>query len=255
MSNSIVNPSELDYDKLTFGEKNTHASGASFVSMKYNNQQFLLQLPKLTGFGVDVFEDDKTGVKKYTMSVQFKKEKIDEDNKVKNALEGLQNFEKEVKKWAQKNSHELLKKKNASADFIDATFNEILKESKDKDSGEADGRYYTLKLKLKLNKKDEQKFDLGAFTSKKEKMDLNKDNISDLVKKWGEVKTVISPNIWIISGKIGISWNLWQLKYWEPEGGQVLNKEELCMIDSSSDEESDEENEDNKNDVVMSDSD
>ena len=86
-------------------------------------------------------------------------------------------------------------------------------------------------------------------------MDLNKDNISDSVKKWGEVKTVISPNIWIISGKIGVSWNLWQLKYWEPEGGQVLNKEELCMIDSSSDEESDEENEDNKNDVVMSDSD
>ena len=73
--------------------------------------------------------------------------------------------------------------------------------------------------------------------------------ISELIKKWSQVKVVISPNIWIISGKIGVSWNLWQVKYWEPEGSVVINKEEDCMIDSSDDEEEEEEQE------CMSDSD
>ena len=75
-----------------------------------------------------------------------------------------------------------------------------------------------------------------VFTSSKEKMNNTKDNVSELIKKV-VIKVVISPNIWIISGKIGVSWNLWQVKYWEPEGGVVINKEEDCMIDSSDEEE------------------
>jgi hypothetical protein len=240
MASNMTTPNNIDYDNLTMTDKITLGSGASFVNLKYNDQMCLFKLPKITCFGVDTFEDPKTSEKKSTMSVQFKKEQIESDESVKNAVEGLKQFEQHIKEWARKNSQELFKKKNASADFIEATFNSILKSSKDKDTEEPDGRYYTLKIKLKPNKKDEEKFDFGAFTSSKEKMNITKDNVSDLIKKWGQVKVVVSPNIWIISGKIGVSWNLWQLKYWEPEGGVVLNKEEVCMIDSSDDEDEDE---------------
>ena len=85
-------------------------------------------------------------------------------------------------------------------------------------------------------------------------MDITKENVCDLIKKWGQVKLVITPNIWIISGKIGVSWNLWQLKYWEPEGGVVLNKEDVCMIDSSDDDEEEEE-ETGDGEAIVSDSD
>ena len=250
MSSNMVTPNTIDYNKLTTTDKITLGSGASFVNLKYNDQMCLFKLPKITCFGVDTFEDQKSSEKKSTMSVQFKKENIETDESVKDAVEGLQNFEKYIKEWARKNSQELFKKKSVSPDFVDATFNSILKESKNKDTEEPDGRYYTLKIKLKPSKKDEEKFDFGAFTSSKEKMNITKENVSNLIKKWGQVKVVITPNIWIISGKIGVSWNLWQLKYWEPEGGVVLNKEDHCMIDSSDDEEEEEEEEEQEQECV-----
>ena len=255
----MVTPNEINYDNITTTDKITLGSGASFVNLKYNDQMCLLKLPKTTCFGVDTFEDPKTSEKKSTMTIQFKKEQIENDKNVKDAVEGLQEFEKYIKKWARENSQELFKKKSVSTDFIDAIFNSILKPSKNKDTEEPDDRYNTMKLKLKPSKKDESKFDCGAFTSSKEKMDITKDNVSELIKKWSQVKVVISPNIWIISGKIGVSWNLWQVKYWEPEGGAVINKEEVCMIDSSDEEEEEieeeEEEENEEEEVVESESD
>jgi hypothetical protein len=255
-NNNIVTPNNIDYEKITMGDKITLGSGASFVNIKYNSgTNLLLQLPKATSFGVDAFEDTKTGDKKYTMSIQFKKENIELDEKVKNAVDGLKEFETYIKDWAQKNSQEIFKKKVISKDYIDATFNPILKESKNKETEEPDGRYFTLKIKLKPSKKAEDKFDFGGFHSNKEKMNITKENVTDIIKKWGEVKTVITPNIWIISGKLGISWSLWQLKYWEPEGGFMLNKEDFCMIESSEEEEEEEEEDEEEHEVVVSDSD
>ena len=252
----MIAPNEINYNNLTMTDKVTLGSGASFVNLKYNDQMCLFKLPKTTCFGVDTFEDPKSLEKKSTMSIQFKKENIETDENMKNAIEGFKKFEEHIKEWAKENSQELFKKKNVSADFIDATFNSILKSSKNKDTEEPDGRYYTLKIKLKPNKKDEEKFDFGAFTSSKEKMNITKENVSDLIKKWGQVKVVISPNIWIISGKIGVSWNLWQVKYWEPEGGVVLNKEDICMIDSSDEEEEEiDENVEEEDELNDSDSD
>mgnify|MGYP001169373044 CR=1 FL=1 len=259
MSSNMITPNEIDYNNLTTTDKITLGSGASFVNLKYNNQICLFKLPKTTCFGVDIFEDPKTSEQKSTMTIQFKKEQIENNESVKDAFEGIRTFEKYIKNWAKENSQELFKKKSVSTDFIDAIFNPILKSSKDKETEEEDGRYYVLKIKLKPSKKNESKFDFGAFTSTKEKMNITKDNVSDLIKKWGEVKVVITPNIWIISGKIGVSWNLWQVKYWEPKGGVVINKEDVCMIDSSDEEEEEieeeEEDEEAEDNIVESDSD
>ena len=40
-------------------------------------------------------------------------------------------------------------------------------------------------------------------------------------------KVVISTNIWIISGKIGVSWNLWQINIKNQKGSEITNKESL----------------------------
>ena len=251
----MVAPSDINFDNLTTSDKVTLGSGASFVNLKYNDQMCLFKLPKTTCFGVDTFEDPKTSDKKSTMTIQFKKEQMENDESVKDTIEGIRSFENYIKNWAKENSQELFKKKTVSTDFIDAIFNPILKPSKNKETEEEDGRYNTMKVKLKPSKKDESKFDCGAFTSSKEKMNITRDNVGDLIKKWSQVKVVISPNIWIISGKIGVSWNLWQVKYWEPEGGVVINKEEICMIDSSDDEEEEIEDEEEEEEVIESDSD
>ena len=110
----MIAPNEINYDNLTMSDKVTLGSGASFVNLKYNDQMCLFKLPKITCFGVDTFEDAKTLEKKSTMSVQFKKEQIETDENVKNAVEGFQEFEQHIKEWARKNSQELFKKKNVS---------------------------------------------------------------------------------------------------------------------------------------------
>ena len=189
MSSNMVAPNEINYDNLTMTDKITLGSGASFVNLKYSDQMCLLKLPKTTCFGVDTFEDPKTAEKKSTMTIQFKKEQMESDESVKGTVEGIKEFEKHIKKWAKENSQELFKKKTVSTDFIDAIFNPILKPSKDKDTEEPDDRYSTMKIKFKPSKKDESKFDCGAFTSSKEKMDITKDNVSELIKKMESSKS------------------------------------------------------------------
>jgi hypothetical protein len=239
----ITKLSELDTTELTFSDLNKMSSGAQFGNIQKNGRMCLLQLPKITGFGADKFEDQEKGDHKFTMSVQFTKEDIETNPTIKSAFEKLQEIRTCVKTNSKENSQDYFKKKKASDDYVDASFSDFLKESKNKNTEEPDGRYYTLKLKLKLSKKEEGKFDFGAFDSNKQKMDLTLDNITDKVRKWSKVKCTITPNIWIIGGKFGVTWNLHQMQYWEPEGG-IPDKNEFCMIDSSDDEEEEDVKED-----------
>lgn len=239
----ITKLSELNTTELTFSDLNKMSSGAQFGNIQKNGRMCLLQLPKITGFGADKFEDQEKGDQKFTMSVQFTKEDIESNPTVKSAFENLQELRTRVKTNAKENSQDYFKKKKASDDYVDASFSNFLKESKDKTSEEPDGRYYTIKLKLKPSKKEERKFDFGAFDSNKQKMDLTLDNITEKIKKWSKVKCTITPNIWIIGGKFGVTWNLHQMQYWEPEGG-IPDKNEFCMIDSSDEEEEEDTKED-----------
>jgi len=241
--NHITKLSELNVNELTFTELNKMSSGAQFGNIQKNGKMCLLQVPKITGFGADKFEDKDKNELKFTMSLQFTKDDIDSNESVKSAFESLVNIRDKVKENAKNSSQEYFKKKSASKDYVEASFSDFLKESKNKDTEEPDGRYWTMKLKLRISKKDVEKFDFGAFDSKKQKMDLTIDNITDKVKKWSKVKCTITPSIWIIGGKFGVTWNLHQMQYWEPEGG-IPDKNEFCMIDSSDDEEE----EDNTND-------
>lgn len=249
----ITKLSELNTDDLNFTDLNKMSSGAQFGNIQKNGRMCLIQLPKITGFGADKYEDKEKGDVKFTMSVQFTKDDINTIESVKLAFEKLQEIRAKVKENAKTNCNEYFKKKKASDDYVDASFSDFLKESKDKNTEEPDGRYYTLKLKLKLSKKEAEKFDFGAFDSNKQKMDLTTDNITDKIKKWSKVKCTITPNIWVISGKFGVTWNLHQMQYWEPEGG-IPDKNEFCMIDSSDDEE-EENNEVDPHELIADDSD
>ena len=249
----ITKLSELDTNELTFTDLNKMSSGAQFGNIQKNGRMCLLQLPKITGFGADKFEDKEKGDVKFTMSVQFSKEDIENNESVKSAFEKLLEVRTKVKDNAKTNSQDYFKKKKASDDYVDASFSDFLKESKNKLTEEPDGRYWTVKLKLKLSKKEADKFDFGAFDSTKQKMDLVTDNITDKIKKWSKVKCTITPNIWVIGGKFGVTWNLHQMQYWEPEGG-IPDKNEFCMIDSSDDEE-EEDNKEDPHELIEDDSD
>ena len=48
-------------------------------------------------------------------------------------------------------------------------------------------------------------------------MDITPETVKN-IKSRGFVKCAITPNVYVINGKLGCSWYLHQAQYWEPEG-------------------------------------
>ena len=144
--------------------------------------------------------------KKYTSTIRI--EKMDEDPKMKECLEGLRNLEKHIKKGynTKENSMDLFKKKKMSDEVIDTVFNDYLKSSKT--DGEEDHKSYYLKYKYPFKKNDDVNFDVGVFNSSKKSIDLTTENIHTTIVKYCSVKAVITPNIYISSGKFGVTWKV-----------------------------------------------
>ena len=242
---SILSPADIDFSALAFGEKKTTPVGASFISLTNNGGPLFLQIPKVRCFGLNKpynagEEDEKK--KKYETTIELKAS--EDDSKVKECLDGLKALEKHVKDYAKKNCLDLFKKKKMSDDVVDTIFNDFLKPRKDKETGEEDTSCIYFKFKYPFVKGSDTNFDVGFFDSKKQEVELTVSNINDIVLKNASVKCVVYPNIYISSGKFGITWKVWQMRLWPGEGASnQLNKKVLCMVDSSSDEESEEEEE------------
>ena len=168
----------------------------------------------------------------------------------------FRNLKKILGEHAKSNSLEFFgKKKKRLDDFLDASRNPILKPSKNKETGDEDDRYKCMKVKLPVDKKEDgKKFNFTVFMENKEKMDITPETVKN-IKSRGFVKCAITPNVYVINGKLGCSWYLHQAQYWEPEGDNgYVDKEQFCLL-SSDDEDEDEDNSKDENQIVDSDSD
>ena len=246
MSN-ITKPQNIDTENIVIGEKKMGASGGGWANIQYGGKKLYVQLPKLPTFGAQRDSYDG-GAEKLSLAVQFKKADIEEDPKIRDALAGVVDFQNYIKKWARKNSQALFKKKSASEDFVDACFTPFVKKSKDKDTKEEDDRYSMMKLKLNSKRLGEGETDEGVleptvFTPEKQKIEINKENVTDVIKRNAHMKCLMTPSLWFAGGnKFGVSWTLFQGTVWEPEE-VVVSRDTFCMIESS-DEDEDEDDED-----------
>ena len=249
---AITKLANFDSTKLTFTELKAGGKGGKFGNAQYNGGMCLLQLPQVGCFGGEEYISDD-GRKDYTMTLNITKEMQDESESVRNAVKGLENFEKALREHAKNNSLEFFgKKKKVTDDFIEASANKMLKPSKDRETGEEDGRYTAMKVKLGVSKKEEGKFNFGVFKEDKTKMEITPETVKD-IKSRSKVKCTINPNIYVINGKLGVSWYLHQMQYWEPTNdGGIPPRDTFCLL--SSDDE-DEDNEADPNQLIDSDSD
>ena len=67
----LTKPSEINYDNLTFSEKNTLPIGASFVNVQYNGNPLYLQFPKLTAFGINKQYNEDESTEQKSLNPQF----------------------------------------------------------------------------------------------------------------------------------------------------------------------------------------
>ena len=244
---NIIKSSELDVSKVKYSDLKTLDNGAKVVYINYNtdNNPILLQTPECDmPFDAGWFADSGENCGKFSLKASIGNDKV--------FSEKLGEFDQKLKEDAIKKSKEWFKKAKLTNDAVDSMYNEMLKISKDLDTGEPDGKYppqFTFKIVFrdgnclcKFYDESKTKIDVENLTGSIEEHQLKR-----MLIKGAKVKAIIKCNgVWISGNKFGCTWRAEQIIIKVPE-----ELEECAFRDS--DEEDEEEAE--GDDFIDSDSD
>ena len=225
---SIVKGHRIQTDKVSFSDVKTNDNGGKTIYMNYNKGLFKVQTPIMT-LPYDMSCYEKGEYPKYTVEVSFRD--MDENDKVKLFHEVLESLDELLVDSGVKNSMAWFKKKKTNKDVISALFNPMVKKSKDKETGEYDGKYPdTLRLKLPFRdgKPGFEMFNLDSGDKIEDK------EPSELFVKGARVQAIIRcGGIWIVGGKFGCTWTVEKIRVDAPEGAS----KGYSFIDDDSDDE------------------
>ena len=238
----IVKAHRMDVGKVSFSDVKTNDNGGKTIYLNYDNHSFIVQTPKMTlPYNMSVY--DKGEYPKYTIELSFRD--LDNNSKVKGFYDGFDSLDNMIVEQGVKNSMAWFKKKKAHRDVVMALFSPHIKLSRDKETGEVDGKYPpTMRLKLPV-RDGKPGFDIYDFSQNSLDRPLE-----ELFVKGAQVQALIRcSGIWIVGGKFGCSWNVSQIMVDAPATIQSY-----AFIDDSDGEE-DEEDSDGDDLVEDSDSD
>ncbi len=214
----VVSAVEFDANSLKFMEaKTTKQMGKSITVLNSKiNRSIYLSTPMMNTWGISDFVDKNTGVGngRYTMSLTFPNAgygNAETDAFLKNMID----FEKRIKTEAKARSKEWFGKASISDDAMDEKWNPMLKYPKVKDSDEYDyTRAPSLQLKVPYwegswNGVDVYDMEGNQLFPNAENPDVNPSN---LIQSGSSVACLIQcGGIYIINGKIGVTWKLKQV--------------------------------------------
>ena len=189
-----------------------NASGGKSVGIlnKASNKSLYISTPLMLTWGVNIYEDEKTGTKKYEMALQFPNDEYNNPDSVA-FLKNMQELEQKLKDDAITNSKDWLNKNKLVPDAVDALWTPMLKYPKDKETNEADySRPPTLRVKIPCWEGD---FKVELYNDSKELVFPNDgdNSIGDYIVKASNVATIIQcGGIWVANGKFGVTWKLFQ---------------------------------------------
>jgi len=216
-------PKQVNYSDI----KKTPSGGKSIHLNNGNNQGILLQTPSMKcPFGVKSFDDES---QKFTLELSFGQNL--EDNKVnKNFHDALEQLDDKLLDDGVKNSMAWFGKKNINKDVLKALFSPQLRLSRDKETGEPDGKYPpTFRIKIPFY---EGQWQCKVFDENKQKVDQD---LREVLVPGCEVKALIKcTGMWFVSGKYGCTWKAMQLVVKRPK-----NFVEYAFIDSDAEVEDD----------------
>ena len=224
----IVKAHRMDISKVSVSEPKTNNNGGKSIYLNYENHPLIVQTPRMSlPYNMSVY--DKGEYPKYSVEVSFRD--MDTNNKVKGYYDNFDSLDGFLVEQGVKNSMPWFKKKKAHKDVIQALFSPHIKLSRDRETGEVDGKYPpTMKLKLPV-RDGKPGFDIYDFDGNP----LNRP-LEELFVKGAQVQALMKcSGIWIAAGKFGCSWNVSQIRVDAPATIQSY-----AFIDDSDGEEEDE---------------
>ena len=146
MSATTIKGKNIDVSKISFSQPRKLDNGAKLVYLNYNGGRLSVQSPWMS-LPWKMGEYLEGEYPKYSIDLSFKG--MDEDADLQAFHDKIQQIEEKIIEGGVNNSVSWFKKKSANRDVIDAIFNRILKVSKDKETGEPDGKWPpSMKLKV-----------------------------------------------------------------------------------------------------------
>ena len=251
---SLVKAKNINTKLITFSDPRHLDNGAKLVYVNYNGGRFSVQTPWCSmPWKMGAYLDGE--YPKYSIDLSFKG--MDENPEMKGFHDKFKELEQKIIDGGMEHSISWFKKSIKSRDGVAEKFGPIIKESRDKETGEPDGKWPP-SMKVKVPRRD------GVWECKVSKKDGtpykindtdNPDNCEDLFVKNTKVRGIIQcVGLWIASGTYMCQWKLTKAEVDVPES--FSNEDFLEDSDNEDGEEhefvedSDEDNGNNEPDVV-----
>ena len=149
---SVNFANEINVSNISFGDPKSMGNGGKILYVNYDGGDLKLQTPEVRlPFDVSEFKDQEGNNDKYNFTCAL--EKYDSDKDMKGLFDKLVEIDNKVKNHAKTNSTAFFKKSKISDETIEELYNPIVKLSKNRETGELDGKYPP-NIKVKVTKKN-----------------------------------------------------------------------------------------------------
>ena len=217
---TTIKGKNIDTSKLAFSQPRVLDNGAKLVYMNYDGGRLSVQTPWMSlPWKMGVYTEGE--YPKYSIDLSFKGMENDPD--LQAFHDKLQEVETQIIDEGFENTVSWFKKKKSTREVVEAIFNPILKVSKDKETGEPDGKWPPT-MKLKVARKN------GVWESNRDKPLVVKgkdgttykinseDNLEDIFKKNTRLRVKMScVGLWVASGNYMCQWQLTHAEVDVPE--------------------------------------
>ena len=219
---AIIPSSNLDINKVSFGDIRLNKAGGKSVPIKYNGQPLQIRLEKTSyPMGVNVKETENGT--SYTMSLTLKgcdpyaKEPAGpEAGSIGTLYNFLQGLQKKVLDTAEATSVKWFGK-TRSRSVLEDTMKQFISPSVEKVNGEwvASGKYPpSLKMKVPVY---DGRVAMDVTDSFGKPVEVTTDNIQQVFPKRVEASVVVSPGIYVSGQGFGVTWRVSYAKVSPPQ--------------------------------------
>lgn len=211
MSAPTIKISEFSASNLSTAAPKVNQNGGKNISVNYKQDSgstsMMFQTPRMLSFGVNKWVDPKKPDSEPVCSVTFSFVGMDQNQKLTEFHDTLQQLDEWAITNAQKNSWEWLARKNLSRETIETNYTRCVKVPLDQATGEPNGKPHNLKIKLKSN-------DSGYMCTffDKSKNVIQSSDVEEVFNKGSHIRALIQcTGIWVAAGKFGLSWKIVQM--------------------------------------------
>lgn len=204
----LIKGKNMDASNVGFSAPKVLDNGAKLVYVNYNGGKFCLQTPWMSmPWDMSCFSEGP--YPKYSAELSFRG--MDESPELQQFHDKFIELQSKIVDAGVENSVAWFKKKNVSRELVDAQFNPIVKVSKDKETGEPNGKYPpTFKVKVPQMNKN---WDVKVFNTEGKQYMINDvesgDTLEDVLVKHSKVRAIIQcVGLWVAAGSFMCQWKL-----------------------------------------------